>query len=63
MGGGKTKINNALALDGCRFTIQTNNQPIAGSSNEGMMLRMRGWGGVYGGGVISLFRVTNRTKK
>jgi hypothetical protein len=63
LGGGKTKINNALASGGCHFTIKMNNQPIVSGSNEGKMVRMRGWGGAYGGGVISLFGVVNRRAK
>jgi hypothetical protein len=59
----KTNINNALALDGRRFTIKTINQSIVGGSNERMMVRTRRWGGAYGGGVISLFGVTNRRTK
>jgi hypothetical protein len=56
----KSKINDTLALGGCRFTIETNNQLIVGGSDDGMMVRTRSWGGAYGGGVFSLFGVTNR---
>ncbi len=54
----------SLALGGCRWVVRHNNQPMLAAAIGGMMERMRGRGGVYGGGVfLILGRRIERQKK